>query len=367
MQFITNTKPLVDSLNLGVIGSNISKYNSRTCTAQITASKEKLVINLEAESVYTQIELHGSGNEDTTVVSFVSNTLFKQLVNTFENSTTTFEFVEGGIILHSGKSKFTLPEISSEADMSLRKPSDVVATGASVDVNKDKWKFIKDSQVFAISMSYVSPIYTYTWVGSNGDVLTGDNDNGLFTHSLQNPLDSTCLLQESVINFFDSLPEGATMTKNNDSYIVRISNDSYDMVSEVVPTYEDDDHQYNSEIILGLFSKPQEYFTVEPNSVFKVLSQAELLSSAVSAEDGRIHVALSNGVLTFHDSNIDASVVTSNHCEDFQLDFYIKAIKSVLSKFEGDSINIAPTYLDGEVTGILIWNDKLESVLAGAE
>lgn len=367
MKFITNTKPLVDSVDLGVVNANISKYNSRTCTAQITATKDKLIINLESESVYTQITLHGSGDEDTTVVAFVSNTLFKQLIATFESSTTTFEFVEGGVVLHSGKSKFTLPEISSEADMSLRKPVDVDSNAELLDVKKDSWKFIKDNQVFAISMSYVSPIYTYIWVGENGDVLTGDNDNGIFTHSAKNPMASRCLLQESVVNFFDSLPEGAKMLKHGTSYVVEITNDSYEMFSEVVPIYEDDDHQYNSELILGLFQKPDTFIKVDPNAVFKVLSQAELLSSAVSAEDGRIHFSLFDSNIKFKDSNIDANIPVESNCPDFEVDFYIKTIKAILAKYTGDSINITPTFLDGEVSGVLVWNDDLECVLAGAE
>lgn len=372
MKFITNTKPLVDAINLGVVNSNVSKYNSRTCTAQITANASELVINLESESVYTEIHLPGSGDENDQVVSFVSNTLLKSLVGTFESSTTTFEFVEGGVVLHSGKSRFTLPEISSEADMSLRKPDYANNLESSVfDVKKDNWSFIKNNQTFAISMSYVSPIYTYVWVGANGDVLTGDNDNGIFTHSMKNPLSSQCLVQESVVNFFDSLPEGAECTNCGDFYIVSIKTDGYQLYSEIVPIKEDDDHQYNSDIILGLFNKPDYHVTIDPNTAYKILSQAELLSSAVNSEDGRIHVKLENDLLSFRDSNVDASVKVAYNsdekCNDFELDFYIKSIKSIVSKFTGESVNIAPTYLEGEVTGILIWDDDLECVLAGAE
>ena len=78
MKFITNTKPLVDSVDLGVVNANISKYNSRTCTAQITATKDKLIINLESESVYTQITLHGSGDED--IVSMAKGKRLKQFI-----------------------------------------------------------------------------------------------------------------------------------------------------------------------------------------------------------------------------------------------------------------------------------------------
>ena len=136
MNFNVSTKPLTDALNLGVINQNVSKFYQKSCLAQVTASKRDLKINLEASNVLSELHLRGSGDSEETVTTFVDCLLLKQLVSTFEANVTTFEFTEGGLILHSGKSKFTLPKMIDDSELELNSPSKLEGQSSIIDIDK---------------------------------------------------------------------------------------------------------------------------------------------------------------------------------------------------------------------------------------
>ena len=148
MNFTCSTKPLKDALGLGVVKSNVSKFYQKSCLAQLTATNSDLRINLEASYVSTELRLKGQGDntEDSRSTVFVDCLTLSDLVNTFESSTITLEFTQGGLILHSGKSKFTLPQIVEESDLELKRPQEVSADADKLELAKSNWKFIKDHQ-----------------------------------------------------------------------------------------------------------------------------------------------------------------------------------------------------------------------------
>lgn len=372
MKFIVNTKPLSDGLDLGVINANVSKFYSKSCLAQVTATKHTLRINLEAAFILSEIRLKGSGDSDTTETVFVDSLLLKQLVSTFESSTVTLEFSEGGLILHSGKSRFTLPKMMDEVDLELKVPKLPDYATDPIKINKDDWKFVKENQMYAIAMSFIHPVYTKVWVGNDGDVLVGDFDNSLFTHSKRSKLGNTCLLSDTIINLFNSLPDGAQLIQSDKSYLINVKTDGFEYISEFTPQYESDEDvgSYNSDIILGMMNPSQsesEFGSVKFNApaVTKFLSQAALISSG---SDDVIKFSIGeDSQLSLEDRNVNCKLaVTGNVQSAYSVEFKTALLKSVISNYSED-VSVSPMIQGDEIVGIVLWDKNLTTVIAGVD
>lgn len=367
MKFTVSTKPLSDGLNLGVINANVSKFYRKSTIAQITATKDSLIINLEAAQILSEIRLKGSGDCESSERMFVDSLLLKQLVATFESSTVTLEFTEGGLILHSGKSKFTLPKMLDDVDLKLNAPVSDINSSTLIDIDKSDWKFVKDYQMYAIAMSFVHPIYTKVWVGDAGDVIVGDYDNGLFTHSKKSKLGSTCLLSDTIINLFNSLPEGAQLARVDRNYVITVVTDSFHYVSEFTPQYEDEESvgNYQSEIILSMMNTSDLSNKFNAAAVNKLLGQAVLLSNS---SDDVIEFNISAGSLTLRDKNVECKLpVTGPDTTSYSIEFKTALLKSVIANYADADVNVSPTIRDNEVVGIIVWSDNLTTVLAGVD
>lgn len=366
MNFNVSTKPLSTALDLGIVNQNVSKFYQKSCLAQITATKRDLRINLEAANVLSEIRLKGSGDSEEAVTIFVDCLLLKQLVATFEASVTTFEFTEGGLILHSGKSKFTLPQMIDGDELELSAPSDDEAQSI-IDIDKSDWKFIREHQMYAIAMSFIHPVYTRVWVGETGEVLVGDFDNSLFTYSKKSKLGSTCLLSDTIINLFNALPEGAKLRKLADSYVIKVTTDGFEYISEFKPIYETDEGvgSYNSDIILSMMTK-DESAGVKINTVAinKALNQAALLSTGT---EDTIKLIVGNGHICLKDDNVDCKVPAENIPEEYSVEFKTSLLKSVVSNFDEDDIYVAPMKQEDELTGVVMWSKNMTVILAGID
>ncbi len=365
MKFTLSTKPLSDALDLGVIPGNISKYYRLSCLAQLTATRQELRINLEASNVVTELTLVGTGDEDGPVTGFVDCLVLKQLVGTFEANTTTIEYTEGGVILHSGSSKFTLPFLAESADGELRRPQAAPEGAATVPVDLKDWKFIKDYQMYAVALSFVHPIYTNAWIGQDGDVIVGDFDNSLFTFSKKSKLGRTCLLPDTIINLFNSLPEGANITLMDKSYRIDLKTDAYQYTSEFSPKYEDEDNNgnYSAAAIMGSLQKSEENSIKVPVApIAKVLSQADLLSSS---GDNKIQFNVVGDQLRIYDDNVDCKVKFEGNCPEFNIPLNSSQFKSIIGHVDEDTIKISPAWMDNSVAGLTIWTDNL-TVMVGA-
>ena len=368
MQFTCSTKPLIDALTLGIVNQNVTKFYQKSCLAQLTATRHTLRINLEAAQVLSELILKGSGDEDTSATIFVDCLVLKQLVSTFEAPTTTFEYTEGGLILHSGKSKFTLPKMLDEAELELKAPSVPSSAANVIDIDKSDWKFIKDYQMYAIAMSFIHPVYTKVWIGEAGDVLVGDFDNSLFTHSSKSKLGETCLLRDTIINIFNILPDGAKLTQIDKKYLITVQTDGFEYASEFIPEYEEDEGvgSYNSEIILSMMDK-DEANAVKFNvtAVTKLLNQAALLSS--NSEDV-ITFAVSDSNIILTDKNVDSKIpVTGTVSTSYEVEFKTALLKSVVSNFDEEEIYVAPMKQEEEVIGITLWTKNMTTILAGVD
>ena len=51
----------------------------------------------------------------------------------------------------------------------------------------------------------------------------------------------------------------------------------------------------------------------------------------------------------------------------FELKFKSKALKSVLSRYDGEKMNLAPLSNGDEIAGITVWSDELVTSIAGVE
>lgn len=367
MNFTVATKPLISALDLGVVNANISKYYSKSGLAEIHADKRNLVINLEASFLLSEIVLKGSGDSDEPAKCFVDAALLKQLVSTFDSDVTEFEFVENGIVLHSGKSKFQLSQVVDASQFSLNKPvKDIPATASTVALKKDDWKFVKDNQMYAIALSFVNPVYTRVWVGAEGDVLVGDVVNGLFTHSKKSNLGETCLLSDTIINLFDSVPEGAKLTKLEHSYILNVETDSFAFASEFTPQHEDTDDlgSYNSDIFLSMMVEAPNAVKINTGKLAKFLSQAAILSTSV---EDTISLSVTSDTLMLKDNNVDCKLGIEYTGAPYELRFQSTILKSAISNMDQDEIKISCLMQNEEPSGIILSTANMFTMIGAVD
>lgn len=374
MKITLSTKPLVDALSLGIVNANVSKFFQRSCMAGLTIDydSKSLVVNLEAASIYSKIFMQGGVKVDeldsnNSASIYVDSLLLKQLVSTLDSPTVTLDISNDGLRIVSGKSKFTLPKMLDDVDLQLRSPDESALQASGVDIDKTGWKYIKDYQMYAIAVSFIHPAFTKVWVGENGQVLVGDFDNSLFTYTNKGNLGQTCLLSDTIINLFNSLPDGAKLYRLEKHFVIHVKTDGYELISEFVPESDDVD-DYHAEIILDMMRHDnRNAVKVNPAAMNKFLGQASLLSN--SSED-TIKMIVRNDSIRLHDSNSDCSVpIQGDHSNlEYEIDFKTDFLKSVISHYvDEDEMYVCPTIQEGEVVGASFWNKELTTVLAGTD
>lgn len=366
MRFTVSTKPLKNATNLGIIKANISKFYYRSSLVQLTATRDTLKINIEAAGIKTRMVLHGSGDSDVPCCILVECAKFKTLLDSIENDILSLEFLEDSLCIHAGTSKFVIPQMIDSDDMRLDEPIDEYAAGEVSTIKPANWQFIKDHQLFAIATKEEHPVYTNVWVGKDRTVIVGDMDLSLFTFSKKGDFGTSCLFPTSLVNLFASIPDGSTVTKLGRSYVLNISTDSYTLVTEFTPKYEDDEAvgSYNSEIILSKATHPRNFITVDVGPIIKFLSQTALFR--VTDLDKVLEFSVAAGELTLKNkSNVYSMNIIGT--ESYSLKFNADLLKGVLTNFDSDKINIAPMPGEnGTTVGCIFWTDNLTVILAGA-
>lgn len=369
MKFTTNTKPLADALNLAIIDSNVSNFYKRSCIAQVSATEDKLKINVESSMICTEISISGAG-EGEPATAFVDAIMFKKLIHTLE-SNVTFEFDPNGLKIKSGNSKFTIGntfgDIVDTTDFSLKAPILPSDDAEFHDIDLADWKFIKDNQMYAVSKSFSLPVYTKVWIGENGDVLTGDFDMSLFTHSTKSKLGTTCLLSDTIINLLNSLPESAQLAKVDSDYIVKFSKDSYTYVTQFTPQYEDSEEigNYKADMIISKLAHPENSNKVFTGLLTKLLNQALLLKSSSNAY---IKLSVKDGCMHLDDENVHGQIeLDEENSVEYSIKFKLDVLKQVIANYGDRFIDISPIFGGDRAVGILVWNEELTTMFAGAE
>ena len=364
MKFTVNTKPLKTVTDLGIIKANISRFYYRSNIIQITANRDTLKLNVEASGIKTKMTLSGSGDEDKTVTVLVDCSIFQSLLNGIDSDIISLEFIDGGIYIYAGNSKFAVPKLLDTDEVQVEAPVEGYTATSTVTINPDNWQFIKDHQMYAIATSDNHPVYMNVWVGQNKEVIVGDYDSSLFTYSKQGDFDSTCLFPASIINLLASIPSGSTVSKIDRNYVLNISTDSYSMVTEFTPKYEDDESvgSYNSQIILGMLKHPDSYITVDVAPIAKFLNQSAILRQ--SDLDKVIDFTISDGILQLV-NKASSCTIQVDSADSYSVKFSADYLKSVLSGLDAETINIAPMKQGERVIGGIFWTDSLTTLLAG--
>ena len=364
MKFILSTKPLKTAINLVVVNANVSKFFNRSLMAEITATRDRLIINTEASALLSEATLRGTGDGDK-AVAFVDALQLKALVATLNAAQVELEFTNTSLIIHSGKSSFALPKQADESDGDFASPDvlteDMIANANTVD--GASWKFIKDHQLYAIATSYTEPVYTYIWTGADGDVLVGDSVNSLFTHSEVGQLDTNCLLRDTVVNLITSLPENAQFIRKGNTYIVFISTDSYEYRTQITPLEENEKNGvYSSDIIISIMELGDSYIEVSASDILTALNQSALLTTD---NNPKIEFSVSDGVLRLKDKRVDIEIPAKGKVDSpYSIIFKSALLKSVISNCPDDNLKIGPRETDGEIAGIIVNTPQMTSVLA---
>ncbi|MCM1226156.1 MAG: hypothetical protein NC320_01865 [Clostridium sp.] len=368
MKFTVSTKPLKNGVNLCIIDANVMEHYTKSKLVQITADTETLRINHAANLILSEVTFKGIGEGESASI-MVDPLMFRKLISTFTAPQVEFEFTGNALILHDGKSSFSLPMRADTSEAQLPMPNvvteDDVLSGSDILISE--WKFIKDYQMYAKGNSDKNVIYNYVWVSENGDVLVGNFAESLFTHSTVSKLGKTCLLTDTIINLFNSLPEGAKIINKGSAYSIAVSTDGYKYISEFTPLYESEENgDYNSEIIIGMMNADEANISkVNTADFIKILNQAVLLTTE---KIPIIKYTFEKNQITFKDSKVNAAISVEGGPETpYTLDFSAKTLKSVISNCPDSTISISPTFNDGEVVGINISSGNLTLVLAGME
>ena len=364
MKFVVSTKPLKNVTNLGIIKANVSKFFYRSSIVQITASRDTLKLNVEASGIKTRMTLKGSGDQDEPVSIMVDCLKFKNLIDSIDTDVISLEFVEGGMFVHAGTSKFAISQTLDVNDVQLDEPVDQYTATSTAVIKSEDWQFIKDHQMFAISSSENHPVYRNAWVGGEDGIIVGDFDSSLFTYSKRCNFENTCLLPPSLINLFISIPEGSTVSKIDRNYVLSIDTDSYSMVTEFLPKYEDDEAvgSYNAQIILGMLNHPDNYITVDTTPIIKFINQTSIITQA---DMNKItDFTINDGKLTLTNKSSSYSMDV-NSDKSYTVKFATEFFKSVLANMDADKVNIAPMTRGDMTIGCIFWTDTLTTVLAG--
>lgn len=368
--FTVSTKPLSNALDLAVLNS-VSDYDSIGILAQVTMEGRQLRINFQYPRITTEIRLKGApSNENASCTVFVKNSVLKQIVSTLETNTIDLEFADGGLIIGSGKSRFSVSKLTDEEDLALKRPQESDYTEGSKNLNTEFWKYVKNNQTHVLVSSYEYPVYNAVWVSDESDVLAGDITDSLFAHSKKSDLGQTCLLSPTIIDLFSSVPDNATFKQHGTDYLISVIGEGYEYITEIKPQHESDADMgdYNSAIILGEMKHPESYVSVNPESIRKVLNQAALLSTV---SDDVITVTLSTALMNLKNSNVDCfiDVKCSEDALDNQgsCDFTTKHLKQLLKPYSGESVNISLLMDGDEAKGIIIFDDELTMVVGGVD
>jgi hypothetical protein len=367
MKFTLSTKPLINAVNLVIIDANISKFYHKSVMVQLTANNDTLRINTEATSICSEVRLMGVGDGDETRV-FLDASLFKKLISTIKTTQVELEFVNGGMVVHYGKSSFSLPSMADAKDGSFVEPRRVseLDMASAIDIDKAKWKFIKEHQLYARATSYSNPVYTFIWTGKNGNVIVGDLDKSLFTISKSSQLDMDCMISDTIINLLVSLPDGTKIVKDSDTYVLHVAADSYEYTSQITPRLESEQNGfYNAEAIEGIMDTADEIITVDGSEIITALNQSSLLSLD---KDPKIVFSVDAEGIHLRDRRINALIpVDGEITRNFSLTFKPEELKNFVANSPNSKIEISPRVMEDEVVGIILSVGDYKSALGGEE
>lgn len=368
MKFTSNTKPLQDVLDLVVVQGNISKFYAKSTILQLSAdSKGQLKLNTEADCVISQATLKGNVDKIEDKVLFVDAVLFKQLISTLDSATVSLDFGEDLITVYAGKSKFTVPNLLSAADMALQTPSE--PGGEQCELKQELWKAVKNKQMYALSDNFVKLVYTFVYNGTK-EIIVGDYTNSLFTRTMKVGLPSQCLLPATIVSVILGVDDKAKIYHIDRSFVLVSNTDAYEFVAELKPKYETAPEigSYNADAIDELFTAAgADGLTVPAARIKNLLSQTSLLSEGDSPT---IKITASGSNLKLMSDNVDGDVEGKpiGNPVSFEIEFKLKSIINIISNLTGETIGIYPSMdEDGSASACIFKDEDVSVILAGID
>ena len=366
MKFTLSTKPLVAAANLVIINSNINEFDDKSYMLEITADRTNLYLNTETHFIVSEVKLLGTGTEEEPARAFVDALIFKNLISTLKSAQVEIDFTPNSIVVTSGKSSFSLPMLANAKDGAFRSPLELSSEKISAADNIDlgKWKYIKKHQLYAKATSYALPVYTYVWVGKDNDVLVGDLNNNLFTHSKAGQLDMDCLINDSIVNLIITLPENTKIIREDNAYMLYIMADSYEYRSQITPTLESDENgEYNAETIISIMELGDNTVKVDGAEILTAINQATLLNKAA---DAQLTFSVTADGLLIKNPYINAVIpIEGNVGYPYTLRFTPSVLKSFISNCPDMNLELCPRVNDGEVAGIIVHTKDYTAVVGG--
>lgn len=370
---VCNTKPVVDALDLGVINANISVHYRLSTLLQITGTKNLITMSTAAAGVLSEMKVKGlsEGIKDSEkVTALIDAEKFKSLMGTVDTNSVEIKFIDGGIELWAGSSRYVFPACVDANDYTLPTLSKSEPDAQVIDINVNNWKSILNSQTFALATSFLMPVYNYVWVGEDGTVLTGDMDISQFTKSNKgSDLPETCLVPDTILNLLAAVPDGAQIIKLSKMYQIHLVTDTFEYTSQFALKHESDEDvgDYNSDIILSQFEPSNNTFDVSVSALRKAINQIGIVSNIES--NTKIDVSLEKNVLRVISSevNVPIEVKVNDNTEDWKSTFYYKHLQKTVSHFDDDTIQVSPIVRDNEVAGLLMVGEELQIIIAGVQ
>ena len=369
MKFKSNTKPLQDALDLVVVPSNISQFYAKSTLLQISVdSSGSLQLNSQADSVKSEAKIKGAitGDIDTRL-AFLNAVTFKQLISTLDSATIELDFMDGSVVVYSGRSKFIVPHVDFGADVELDRP--VEPSGEECDLKSDVWKMVKSKQMYALSDNFVRLVYTYIFNGIDC-IMVGDYTSGLFTRIEKTGLPSQCLLSSNVVSLILGVDTSSKLYHVDRSFVVVNNTDAYQFVAELEPKYETNPEvgSYSADIIGSLFTVASKDGIQLPTAktIKTLLSQTNLLSEG---DNPSIRWTCTGNKLHIKSDNVDGDV----ECKligapaDWDIEFNLKAIISVISNLSGEFVAVYPSFRDDECNALVFKDEDVSVILSGVD
>lgn len=361
MKFSVSTKPLKKAVDLTVIPKNVTATFQRSSLLQISATDKELKLNTESDSIQSEVILYGTGTGEPITIC-TDCIKFKSLISTISASQIDLDITESAITIHANKSTFTIP-LEANSVGRLAEPYHITKEELTqgIDVDNDCWSFIKDHQMFAVPKDTTLPVCRYTYLGEDGNSLTGNVDYSLFTLAPYSQFSSTSLVTNTIINLMTNLPETAKMLHHVDSYVIGAFVDSYEYRVQLTPKVESEDvGYYNADMIMEIMNQDNGGIKLSAKAIITALQQSNLLADAntpvsLICEADKVHLK---------DKRIDSVIDAEINAEPFDVALVPEFFKSALTNVPDDDITIKPIFTEDELSGIVIESGVM-SVLLG--
>lgn len=368
MKFTVNTKPLKDALAIAIVDSNVSRYYQKSTLVQLTMEQNHLRINTEANAIMTEVSVYGHGECNGGESILIDALLFKKLINTISATQMDIEFSENAVSVRTASGSYNLPKMLDTSEAQLNRPESLTDSEIEfgLEVDTDSWKYIKSHQMFARATTDEYPVYTYVFFGEGGDVLVGDYKSSIFTHSSCGILGEDCLISESIVNMFNSIPDNARLIKKGENYIVNANTDAFTFTASFVPRYESDElGRYNSDIFIELMSTfNKEHISIKSSDITTVLNQVQILSKRLT----KLHLCISGDTMTLSDVNMKSTIhsdVVQN--QTYEVNMNPDNLRNVISHCPDATLDIYPAMNGENIVGIMIASGSMTVVIAGVE